>query len=83
MDGRFIRSLGATRKNQPLTFVMLKIIEVVVLIFAGICFVSWQFRDLRRAREITRKQREAEQAQSTKDTPGAHDAFVKGGPHGG
>ena len=37
---------------------MLKIVEVVVLIGAGIAFVVWQFRDLRRAREITRQQRE-------------------------
>jgi uncharacterized membrane protein YcjF (UPF0283 family) len=43
---------------------MLKIVEVVVLVLAGVGFVVWQFRDLRRSREITRKQREAEQAQS-------------------
>jgi hypothetical protein len=43
---------------------MLKIVEVVVLVLAGLGFVVWQFRDLRRSREITRKQREAEQAQS-------------------
>ena len=83
MDGRFIRSFGATRKNQPLTTVMLKIIEVVVLIVAGVCFVSWQFRDLRRAREITRKQREAEQSESTKSSVGPSDTYMKGGPHGG
>lgn len=62
---------------------MLKIIEVVVLIVAGICFVSWQFRDLRRAREITRKQREAEQSESMKSSLGPSDTFVKRGPHGG
>jgi hypothetical protein len=43
---------------------MLKIIEVVVLVAAGLGFVVWQFRDLRRAREVTRKQREAEQTQT-------------------
>jgi uncharacterized membrane protein YcjF (UPF0283 family) len=43
---------------------MLKIVEVVVLVLAGVGFVVWQFRDLRRSREITRKQREAEQASS-------------------
>jgi Tfp pilus assembly protein PilV len=43
---------------------MLKIVEVVVLIVAGLCFVAWQFRDLRRSRELTRKQREAEQSQA-------------------
>lgn len=39
---------------------MLKIVEVVVLVVAGIAFVVWQFRDLRRAKEITRQQREAQ-----------------------
>jgi hypothetical protein len=43
---------------------MLKIIEVVVLVLAGFGFAVWQFRDLRRSREMTRKQREAEQAQT-------------------
>ncbi len=43
---------------------MLKIVEVVVLMLAGLGFVVWQFRDLRRSREITRKQREKEQASS-------------------
>lgn len=43
---------------------MLKIIEVLVLVLAGLAFVVWQFRDLRRSREITRKQREAQEAQS-------------------
>jgi len=83
MDGGFIRSFGTTRKNQPLTIVMLKIIEVVVLIFAGICFVSWQFRDLRRAREITRKQRESEQSESMKSIEGPSDTYMMGGQHGG
>jgi hypothetical protein len=65
---------------------MLKIFEVVVLIVAGVCFVSWQFRDLRRAREITRKQRkqrEAEQYESTESSVGPSDTYLKGGPHGG
>ena len=43
---------------------MLKIVEVVVLVLAGLCFVVWQFRDLRSAREATRKQREAEHTQA-------------------
>ena len=43
---------------------MLKIVEVGVLVLAGVVFVVWQFRDLRRSREITRKQRETEQAQA-------------------
>ena len=42
----------------------LKIIEVLVLLLAGVLFVSWQFRDLRRAKEITRLQREAEKHQA-------------------
>jgi hypothetical protein len=40
--------------------VSLKLVEVLVLLFAGALFVGWQWRDLRRAREHTRKQREAE-----------------------
>jgi hypothetical protein len=43
---------------------MLKIVEVVVLIGAGLCFVAWQFRDLRRSREVTRKQREDDHTQA-------------------
>ncbi len=43
---------------------LLKIVEVVVLVVAGVLFVTWQFRDLRRAKEITRLQREAEKDQA-------------------
>ena len=42
----------------------LKIIEVVVLLVAGALWVAWQFRDLRRAKEITRLQRETEKNQA-------------------
>jgi len=35
-----------------------------VLLVAGIFFVTWQFRDLRRAKEVTRQQREAEKHQA-------------------
>ncbi len=42
----------------------LKIIEVLLLLLAGVVFVTWQFRDLRRAKEITRRQREAEKHQA-------------------
>ena len=42
----------------------LKIVEVVVLLVAGVFFVTWQFRDLRRAKEVTRQQREAEKYQA-------------------
>lgn len=47
---------------------LLKIIEVVVLLLAGILFVTWQFRDLRRAKEITRQQREAEKNKTMHQT---------------
>jgi len=62
---------------------MLKIIEVVVLIGAGLCFVIWQFRDLRRAREITRKQREAEQNPSMNAAAEPPNSFEKKGSDGG
>lgn len=62
---------------------MLKIIEVVVLLGAGVCFVVWQFRDLRRSREITRKQREAEQAQSMQAPSESRESSEKRGSDGG
>lgn len=62
---------------------MLKIIEVVVLMGAGLCFVIWQFRDLRRAREITRKQREAEQNSSMNTAAESSDSLEKKGTDGG
>ena len=51
----------------------LKIIEVVVLVLAGVLFVTWQFRDLRRAKEITRLQREAEKRQAMQRTANSDD----------
>ncbi|MDH4478382.1 MAG: hypothetical protein QE283_00725 [Rhodoferax sp.] len=50
---------------------MLKLVEVLVLLCAGALFVVWQWRDLRKAREQTRRQREA-----------AQDASRPKGPHG-
>ena len=61
---------------------MLKIVEVLVLVGAGILFVGWQFRDLRRAREITRKQREAQQAQAMNASTGSRNSDVEKEPHG-
>lgn len=62
---------------------MLKVVEVVVLIGAGLCFVVWQFRDLRNAREVTRLKREAQQAQASSDTSGPKDSFNQRGADGG
>ncbi len=62
---------------------MLKIVEVVVLLGAGLCFVVWQFRDLRRSREITRKQREAEKTPSMNAAPESRASFEKSGSDGG
>ena len=62
---------------------MLKIVEVVVLVLAGLGFAIWQFRDLRRSREITRKQREAEQAQSMKAASESLNSAEKRGADGG
>ena len=67
MDGGLVRPFRTTRENTALkrsTTVDLKIIEVVVVLVAGVLFVTWQFRDLRRAKEITRQQREAEKHQA-------------------
>lgn len=68
MDGGFVRPFRTTRENTALKRfnpVDLKIVEVVVLLVAGGLFVTWQFRDLRRAKEVTRQQREAEKHQAT------------------
>jgi len=67
MDGGLVRPFRTTRENTALkrsTPVDLKIVEVVVLMVAGVLFVTWQFRDLRRAKEVTRQQREAEKYQA-------------------
>jgi hypothetical protein len=40
---------------------VLKLVEVLVLLCAGALFFIWQWRDLRQAREQTRKKRQAEQ----------------------
>jgi uncharacterized membrane protein YcjF (UPF0283 family) len=62
---------------------MLKVIEVVVLIGAGLCFVVWQFRDLCHAREVTRQKREAQQAQALRDASGTRNALDQRGADGG
>ena len=71
MDGGLVRPFRTTRENTALkrsTPVDLKIVEVVVLLVAGVFFVTWQFRDLRRAKEVTRQQREAEKHQATQQS---------------
>ena len=52
----------------------LKIVEVVVLLIAGVLFVTWQFRDVRRAKEVTRQQREAEKHQATQQSAKPNEA---------
>ena len=67
MDGGLVRPFRTTRENTALkrsTPVDLKIVEVVVLLVAGVFFATWQLRDLRRAKEVTRQQREAEKHQA-------------------
>ena len=55
---------------------------MLVLVGAGILFVGWQFRDLRRAREITRKQRDAEQDQAMNTSTGSRHSDAEKEPHG-
>ena len=62
---------------------MLKVVEVLVLLVAGICFVVWQFRDLRRAREITRQQREAARVQAMNVSSQPQPPTLKRGLDGG
>ena len=67
MDGGFVQPFKTTRDNaalKSLIQVELIIFKVLLLLVAGIFFVTWQFRDLRRAKEITRQQREAEKHQA-------------------
>lgn len=63
------RRVDAPSLKRPYP-VNLKIIEVVVLLIAGVLFVTWQFRDLRKARDMTRQQREADKNQANLN--GAH-----------
>ena len=77
MDGGLVRPFRTTRENTALkrsTPVDLKIVEVVVLLVAGVFFVTWQFRDLRRAKEVTRQQRAAEKHQPTQRSAKPDDA---------
>jgi len=62
---------------------MLKVVEVLVLLVAGVCFVVWQFRDLRRAREITRQQREAARVQAMNVSSQTQPPTLKRGLDGG
>ena len=77
MDGRLVRPFRTTRENTALKSfnpVDLKIVEVVVLLVAGVVFVTWQFRDLRRAKEVTRQKREADQHQATQRCANSDDS---------
>ena len=77
MDGGLVRPFRTTRENTALkrsTPVDLKIVEVVVLLVAGVFFVTWQFRDLRRAKEVTRQQREAEKYQAKQQSANPDEA---------
>jgi hypothetical protein len=67
MDGGFVQPFKTTRDNaalKSLIQVELIIFKVLLLLVAGIFFVTWQFRDLRRAKEVTRQKREADQHQA-------------------
>jgi hypothetical protein len=44
-----------------------KFIEAALLLAAGVAFGWWQLRDLKRAREETRRRREAEQANESEE----------------
>ena len=67
----------------------LKIIEVLVLLIAGVLFVVWQWRDLQKAREITRLQdeeRSRTQAATAPAERAQRDTQLQGaekGPDGG
>jgi hypothetical protein len=52
---------------------VLKLVEVLVLLCALALFIVWQWRDLRQAREQTRKKRQAEQDASRPKGSGGSD----------
>ncbi len=58
----------------------LKFVEVLIIVCAGALFVWWQLRDLRLARDKTRKQREAAAAAQLTDK--ASEAPEPGSGHG-
>jgi protein-S-isoprenylcysteine O-methyltransferase Ste14 len=48
----------------------LKAVEVLVVVVAGAAFVWWQWRDVTRAQEQSRREREAREAKPSKtETP--------------
>jgi len=48
---------------------LLKLLEVGVLLLALVAFVWWQMRDLRRAREATKRQRAIESPPAATNEP--------------
>ncbi len=67
----------------------LKVIEVLVLLIAGVLFFAWQWRDLKKAREITRLENEkkarAEHAPASNKSaqPGSEPPGTEKGSDGG
>ena len=60
----------------------LKFVEVLIIVCAGALFVWWQLRDLRLARDKTRKEREAAEAEASQLTDKASEAPEPGSGHG-
>lgn len=67
----------------------LKVIEVLVLLIAGVLFFVWQWRDLKKAREITRLENEkkaraeASSASNKSAQPGSEPPGTEKGTDGG
>jgi hypothetical protein len=64
--------------------VSLKFVEVALLVCAGVLFVWWQMRDLRIAREKTRRQKADALIANTAKHPthaSSADGQADGGPH--
>ena len=68
---------------------LLKVIEVLGLLIAGVLFFAWQWRDLKKAKEITRQQNEkkdqAEPAPASNKSaqPNTEPSVSDKGPDGG
>jgi hypothetical protein len=68
--------------------VSLKVIEVLGLLIAGVLFFAWQWRDLKKAKEITRQQNEKKArgepspASNKSAHPGSEHPGAEKGPDG-
>ena len=59
---------------------LLKLVEVLGVAVAGGAFVWWQLRDLKKAQETTRREREAAEASAARQRPDVQAAELESNP---